>query len=135
LYKKHFSTKLIITFSINENILEYSQSLESNSIGYGIGSLMTSIKNVETKQEVNPWYQFSLSYGYISVHMFYNKFSDVGLGSDWTANTRYIYLGSENNDFFDKMSDFLYLKEKKWLTVEEYYYLNQLSDGNIDFSC
>jgi len=117
LNKEYFETALKITFSINEKMLVPCSLVE---IGYGIGSLTTSIENLKTRKEVNTWYQFEITLGYISIHIFYNSYSDIGLGSEWIANKQYVYLGSSNDDSLLRTLVLYELQKKSWLTLEEY---------------
>jgi len=100
---KSSRVNLAITFSIKD---DYSILADPIITSYGIGSLSTSIKNKDTKNENNPFYLFSVELGYITINYFYNTSYDIGLGSQWSANHRYVYFGLEYNSFV-KLSDAL----------------------------
>jgi len=93
-----FRTRAKISLSINEDIINIDKPTEAI---YGIGSLITSQENIKTRKEINTFYSFSITLSYISVNIFYNCSADIGLGSEWIADKRYLYLGSnpklENN--------------------------------------
>lgn len=91
LCKEHFKTKIKITFSINEDILTTE---EPTKVLQGIGSLMTSIANLKSKNEIDTNYKFSINLSYLRVNFFYNRFTDIGVGSDWIADKQYLYIGS-----------------------------------------
>lgn len=90
------NNNLTLTFSIKD---DYSILKDPIATPYSIGSLETSIKNKENKNEKNTFYKFSIELGYITVNYFYNISDDVGLGSPWNANNRYIYFGTEYSSF------------------------------------
>ncbi|NOQ31995.1 MAG: hypothetical protein GQ570_12825 [Helicobacteraceae bacterium] len=100
---KSSRVNLAITFSIKD---DYSILADPIATDYAIGNLSTSIKNKATKNEKDPFYIFSIELGYIIINYFYNANCDVGLGSQWTASQRYVYLGLEYNSF-EKLSDIL----------------------------
>jgi len=84
-----FLTKLKITFSINEKIINSSAPIKSY---YGNGHLITNYKNgLDSK------FRFEIDLSYLRVNLFYNSFTDIGLGSEWIADKQYIYLGSSVN--------------------------------------
>lgn len=89
--KEHFATRLKISFSINE---EYLHIENPTKVRYGIGKLITSQNNLNTKNEENTWYFFEMLLSYINVNFYYNYSTDGGLGSDWIANRQYVYIGS-----------------------------------------
>ncbi len=91
LNKDFFSTRLKISFSINENFIN---SENPTKVVYGTGWLTTSQANIISKKEINPFYTFEIVLSYLSVNIFYNAFTDVGLGSEWIADKQYVYVGS-----------------------------------------
>lgn len=101
LHDKAAKVNLAITFSLKDDYSILENPIATN---YGIGSLNTSLENKKTKNETNPFYTFSINLGYITINYFYNISYDVGLGSQWSANHRYIYFGLEYNSF-EKLSN------------------------------
>lgn len=101
-------TKLTLTFSIKDDYSILKNPIK-NAI-YGVGSLETSIENEKYKNEQNTFYKFSIELGYLTINYFYNTTYDIGLGSPWSANHKYIYLGTEYDSFekIHKISNFNY---------------------------
>ena len=97
LYKQHFQTKLQISFAINEDHLNIQEPTKGK---YGVGPLVTSITNLQTKNELETWYRFEIIQSYLSIYFFYNCFVDVGLGCEWIANRQFIYIGSSDNNVY-----------------------------------
>lgn len=86
-----FMTRLKITLSINENIV---LSDNPTSLLYGNGYLITTDSNLKSRLEIDTKYRFEIDLSYLRVNFFYNTFTDIGLGSEWIADKRYLYLGS-----------------------------------------
>ncbi len=87
--KDLFKTKLKITFSINEIIINSSSP---NKSYYGNGDLITTNKNKNNKNELNAKYRFEIDLSYLRVNFFYN--TNICIGSEWITDKQYLYLGS-----------------------------------------
>jgi hypothetical protein len=88
LSKKAFKTNLRITFAVNE---DKALLMKDNVRIVGNGELFWSQQPDKTGEYS---YTFSEYFSYLHIFHWYNCDYDGSLGASWTANSRYIYLGS-----------------------------------------
>ncbi|APW65822.1 hypothetical protein LPB137_08120 [Poseidonibacter parvus] len=92
--KEIFKTKLIITFSINEEIINSNFPINSK---LGNGYLITTQNNLLTKKEIDTKYRFEIDLFYLRINFFYNCSTDIGTGSDWVSDKQYLYIGTSKD--------------------------------------
>jgi hypothetical protein len=92
LNKKQFKTALKISFAVNENNLGHS---DPNLFGMGIGPLIVHQKSETDSQPLG--YIWSIFFSFLHIFFWYNYVPDGPYGAPWIANSRYIYLGSFND--------------------------------------
>jgi len=101
--RKHFRTRLRITFSVHEDLLLLSEDIKI----IGNGSLMKMVPVKETRLTwLDRWhikirgrtgslaYQCSEYFKWLYVWFWYNIPPNGTLGSTWIANSQHVYLGS-----------------------------------------
>jgi hypothetical protein len=114
LSKRRFRTKLRITFSVDEEYLDFGFHILAN------GPLMTYLPLQETRPTwLEKWrykqygrghtlqYVCSESFKWLSTWCWYNIQPDGKFGSSWVADSQYVYLGSNERLSHEKRKEII----------------------------
>ncbi|SHN25691.1 hypothetical protein [Rhizobacter sp. OV335] len=86
--KEHFRTRLFITFAVNEDKL-LLRDVKDRSAGIGSLTYLPADAGVDDERS----YAWSTYFSFLHIYFWYAMKPTGPLGSIWTANSRWIYLG------------------------------------------
>lgn len=93
LRKTSFRTALKISFAVNEKKLGDG---DPNRFGMGVNPLMANQISATNPKPIG--YKWSIFFSYIQIFFWYNYPLDGQYGANWIADSRYLYLGSFEED-------------------------------------
>lgn len=89
LKQESFETGLRISFAVNEDKVLLGKDFDGM---LGVGSMVTSQRNLETKDD--PIYKWDIHFSFLHINYWYLSNIDGCFGAPWIADNQFIYLGS-----------------------------------------